>query len=92
MSSLHPAAQAVLISIGAIGVAGLLWALGLALVALRQAIRARQQQVDWVLWEDEVNPFERFRIDDSPRGRTSELHRYIAEDAAYKRYLDGLED
>lgn len=61
---------------------------------VRRWWRDRQERLDVLLWESELpaQPFEQFRIDDTERGRTDELRRYIAEDAAYTRRMDGQGD
>lgn len=54
MEHLHPAAQWVLIAIAVIGVAGLLWAAALGVFALGNWWRARQEHVDFLLWDGEM--------------------------------------
>lgn len=92
MGNLHPAAAAVLIGIGAIGVAGLIWAAVLSLIALRQAYRARQAQVDWLLWEDEVNPQPLPKPRRHDRPLPWQVHDAIAQETEAKRRADGQGD
>lgn len=54
MSTLHPAAYWVLVGVAAIGVAGLVWTVIGCVYLLRQWWRARNADVDFLLWDGEL--------------------------------------